>query len=193
MDNLEKWSTIGIVDDGAGISSLLVNETARSVIAVFDVGVSDTMRVKRLYHRRFNTYPYIRVEPIAAYESQEDAQCATAAPFVFFLSRSWERPEKETRFTWFSAGADLWRTDLRTGQRELALKEQDLKVSLPNIRVMLQGFHAVRADGSGGIVTLGLEAGPGKSPGTTVDYGLFSVDFGTGEAAKLTSLPHTFL
>jgi hypothetical protein len=48
------------------------------------------------------------------------------------------------------------------GQIDLALKEQDLKVSLPNTRVMLQG-------------------------------GLFTVDFGTGEATKLTSLPHTFL
>ena len=46
---------------------------------------------------------------------------------------------------------------------------------------MLQGFHAVRADGLGGIVTLCLERKVGSGPETTVDYGLFSLDFETGE------------
>jgi hypothetical protein len=187
-DSSSPWASLGILDPGE-VSSLLVNRTAGVLVAVLHVVVQSEVTCERLYYRGFRDARYSRLEPSNPFESQRDARSCSDVPFVVFTSTAFRRTM--TSQFWAAEDTKICRLDLRTGTRADILKNEDLVVEEPYTRAFLREIIEAYPDGTGAIVTLGLERR--EADKRKIDHGVFELAFDTGALKKLADLSGTAL
>jgi hypothetical protein len=163
-------------------------------------GLEKRLTVQRLYFRCLPAEAYRPVGVRHELESQEDAHCCEAAPFLIFNELriretqpipAWlQQLSKGKRLPPAGHGADwlgIRRFNLETGEDQRLLDKETLHPIPPYTSGWVSRIMSVSVDGSSAVCTVGLTAGE------TMKYFVFEVSLADGLKRNITELPRVFL
>jgi hypothetical protein len=168
------------------IDRLLYNRPSHSLVAVMDVRLKKGQPAQRLYYRRLPAEAYRPVGVRHELESQQDAHCCEAAPYLVYNAIRFE--SQRDREGGFEANwVGIRRFNLETGLDEQVLDERTLCLGTPESSGWMSRIMGVSSDGSGAVCTVGLTTcGEGG-------YFVYEVSFAEGLKRMVTKLPRVFL
>jgi hypothetical protein len=184
------WAETGI-PGRACVDRLLYNRTCESLVVVIRKQLNTRLNVNRLYFRGVADTSYDAVPVQHSCESQEDAACCEAAPFLIYNEMRLSPPAPRS-----SGCAADWkgirRFNLTTGLSQLVLDKESLRPPRPYTAGWVSSIIAPWPDGSGAVCRVGLEKCE-SSNRVVMDYFVFEISFQDGLLRQIAALPRVFL
>jgi hypothetical protein len=181
------------------VEGLIYNRSSETLVAIMRGGRKG-LPVQRLYYRRLPEHAYRPVGVRHELESQQDAHCCEAAPFLIFNEMRFEQPRPAPPYLqqifkgkpappggWGSNWLGIRRFDLETGEDQRVLDAESLNPPPPYSSGWVSRIMSVSGDGSLAVCTVGLSAGG------HMEYFVFEVSLAKGLVRKIAELPGVFL
>jgi hypothetical protein len=186
----EPWADLGVPGQGR-IHRLLYNRPSDTLTVVVQKQLKGGLPVKRLYFRAVTEASYHPIAVQDRLESQEDAACCEAAPFLIYNVIQFRPPERGSSA--FAADyAGVRRFNLATSLSEMVLDNQSLRPSPPYVSGWVSSIIALWPDGGGAVCTVDLQRPEGNDRLVT-DTFVYEVSFKDGLRRQVAALPRIFL